>query len=516
MRNQTRKERKSMQLAMSISPIICLLICLLVLNMPAKKASAWAFLMAAAVYFFYFKSGSGIMISLAKGFGLAIFVVLIIWGAILLYNVVKESGALEVINESIEASIENKLIQFLFLSWVFAAFLQGIAGFGVPVIVVTPILIALGFRPEVAAAGVLVGHSWAISFGSMGSSIYAINMVTEAEISEIVLNMSLFGTVAMVCMGIAVCCIFGHKEIFWKGAVYVLVTAVFMGITLYVMARLQMFSIIGLSTGAVGSVVLLAINRLDGRKRLGRSDKIQSRDRKFGLGCAVLPYVLIVVFSILFFILDPQIQASFGFPGYETLTGRVIQEEANYVKFNIFKFPLTIILLSTAISGILYRRKGALSSKAFKIVLQSTVKKCVPTTITIIFLLAMAVIMMDSGMIENMAESAVAVSGKAYPVFASFIGLLGAFITGSNTNSNIIFGNFQEIAANALGYSAAMMCAVQSIGASIGGAIGPTTVALGAAAAQIQGRESLIYRKTLAPILISTLILGIINFAMLH
>ncbi|MFQ7102884.1 MAG: L-lactate permease, partial [Anaerovoracaceae bacterium] len=213
-----------LELIMSLLPIICLLTCLLVLNMTAIKASAWSFLSAAAIYFFYFKSGSDIMISMAKGFGLAIFVVLIIWGAMLLYNVVNETGALKVINRNIEMAIEDRLIQFLLLSWVFASFLQGIAGFGVPVIVVTPILVALGFAPEISAAAVLVGHCWSISFGSMGSSIYAINMVTETDLEEIVLNMSLFGTVAMVCTGIAVCFIFGRKGSFLKGLVYVFIT----------------------------------------------------------------------------------------------------------------------------------------------------------------------------------------------------------------------------------------------------------------------------------------------------
>lgn len=506
-----------MQLVMSIAPIICLLICLLILNMPARKASAWSFLLAVVIYFFYFKSGSGIMISIAKGFGLAIFVVLIIWGAILLYNVVKEAGALDVINDSIEASIENKLIQFLFLSWIFASFLQGIAGFGVPVIVVTPILVALGFKPEIAAAGVLTGHSWSISFGSMGSSIYAINMVTETEIGETVLDMSLFGTVAMICTGIAVCFIFGEKGFILKGVMYVLITSIFMGLTLYIMARLQMFSIIGLSTGAIGSIVLLAINKLSGKRSVNMWSKSgYLQNRRFGIGYAVLPYALIVVLSIMFFLIDPQLKATFDFPGYETPGGETIQAEEGYVTFHIFKFPLTIILISTVISGMVFKKKKALDEQKAREIINNTVKKCIPTTITIIFLLAMAVIMMDSGMIENMAAATVTISGTAYPVFASFIGVLGAFITGSNTNSNIIFGNFQEIAANTLGYSAAMMCAVQSIGASIGGAIGPTTVALGATAAQIQGKESLIYRKTLVPILASALLLGILNYMMLR
>jgi lactate permease len=127
----------------------------------------------------------------------------------------------------------------------------------------------------------------------------------------------------------------------------------------------------------------------------------------------------------------------------------------------------------------------------------------------------MAVIMTDSGMIGQIASALVAGTKNLYPLCAPFIGLLGAFVAGSNTNSNIIFGGLQEIAADALGLPAAIMCGVQSIGASVGGGIGPTTVSLGAAAAHMQGRENLIYRKTLVPVLLTTLALGIANLSVL-
>ena len=173
-------------------------------------------------------------------------------------------------------------------------------------------------------------------------------------------------------------------------------------------------------------------------------------------------------------------------------------------------------MMAAIISGGMFWKKRVLTGEDVKTIVQNTIKKCVPATVTIVFLLITAVVMMDSGMIENLAYAVVKLSGKTYPLVSSFIGLLGAFITGSNTNSNILFGSFQEIAADTLGYSTAIICAVHSIGASIGGAIGPTTVALGVTAAQIQGREVLVYRKTLIPILTSEVILGIIAFVLLR
>ena len=72
-----------------------------------------------------------------------------------------------------------------------------------------------------------------------------------------------------------------------------------------------------------------------------------------------------------------------------------------------------------------------------------TVKKCVPTSITLIFLLCTAQMMMDSGMISAIADFLVAVTGTFYPAISPAIGTIGAFITGSNTNSNVLLGNLQ-------------------------------------------------------------------------
>ena len=137
-----------------------------------------------------------------------------------------------------------------------------------------------------------------------------------------------------------------------------------------------------------------------------------------------------------------------------------------------------------------------------------------PTTLTLAFLLAMAVLMMDSGMITNIANGLVRLTGEFYPLLSPFIGVLGAFITGSNTNSNVIFGSLQETVANALSMSAAAMCAAQSIGGSVGGAVGPTTVTLSATAAQIQGQEYKVYKKTIGPVIGTVIVLGIANYCL--
>lgn len=501
-----------MSALLSMLPILFLLSFLLLLKMPAVKASAISFLIAMVIYFIRYQSGiTGMAISMAKGFSLALFVILIIWGAMFLYNLVNETGALHVINTNIQQTFTNRFLQFLLLSWIFSAFLQGIAGFGVPVIVVTPILISLGFNPVAAVSAVLVGHSWAISFGSMGSSIYAINMVSNAPLNEIIIYMALFGTCGVFCTGLIVCFIYGGASHIVKGLPYILLLTAVMGSMLFLLAYMEMYSVIGLLTGLAGLITCFAMNRI-----ISRSNKSTGLYRaELNLFEAILPYLLIVVFSLGFYVINPSVSIGFDFPGYITGRGVTVPAETDYVTFNVLKYPFVIIMLSSVISMIIYRKKKILDVDKTKKIISLTVKKCVPTSITIIFLLNMAVIMMDSGMITEIAEFLAAAAGKAYPLLAPFIGLLGAFVTGSNTNSNIIFGALQEMAATSIGMNAAVMCAVQSIGASIGNSIGPTTVSLGATAAHLQGEESKIYRKALFPVLLTILLLGIVNMLLI-
>lgn len=499
---------------LSFLPILILLLCLLVFKMPASKAGALSFLSALLISLITFRPGiEGLSIMLSKGFGLALFVIFIIWGAVFLYNVVKEVGALEVINKNMQIVVEDRYVQFMLLTWVFAPFLQGIAGFGIPVIVVTPILVAMGFEPVISAAGVLLGHSWAISFGSMGSSVYAIDMVTDAPLNEITNAMAVYGTISMLVIGVVLSVMYGGMKALKTGIWYLAFATTAMSMSLFISAKLGMISVIGLMAGTTGLVTMLTVYKVRSRKT-----KVKSMLYKADLNIieSALPYILIVILSIVFYVISPKLIIDMDFSGFKSGTGIIIAEERGYVSFNVLKYPFCIIMLASLVGIALYVKKGCFKKKNAKNIIEATIQKCIPTTITLVLLLCMAQIMMDSQMIATMASALVNLTGEMYPVASPFIGLLGAFITGSNTNSNILFGALQESSAVSLGLSASVMCAAQSLGASVGGAIGPTTVALGATSAHIYGKETEIYRYTLTPVLACVFIQGMVNLIFLN
>ncbi|OWZ85007.1 L-lactate permease [Natranaerobius trueperi] len=494
-------------------PILILLLGLLVFKLPARKVGAISFLFAGIISLVVFKTPfTGIAIALGKGFSLSLYVLLIIWAAVFLYNLVKEVGAIKVISENILLLIKDPFIQFLLLSWIFSSFLQGIAGFGVPVAIVTPILVHLGFNPIASVASVLLGHSWSISYGSMGSSFYTIGLVTGLSSSELAFWMSVFTAVAMVITGLGVCYIYGGLKTLKRGSGYVVSTSFVMILTMFLVTSVEMMSVVSLLSALVGMIFMFflykQINNVAIPKNLYKE--------QLNLKESILPYGLIIILSVIFQVLpNLSLEFSFHFPGFETALGHEVSREKNYVDINFLTHPAPIIMMSALVGIVLYRTKKVLSTQKLVDVVNRTVEKSTGTTLTLTFLICMALLMMDSGMIDNLAHNVAQLSGNLYPLFAPFIGLLGSFITGSNTNSNVIFGSFQATIANTLGVSPAIMAAVQSIGGSVGCSIGPTQVLLGTSSVKLNGNESYVYRRVIHITLFTALTLGIVNLVVL-
>jgi len=117
--------------------------------------------------------------------------------------------------------------------------------------------------------------------------------------------------------------------------------------------------------------------------------------------------------------------------------------------------------------------------------------------------------MSDSGMTNVIAQGTANVFGAFFPLVSPFIGVLGSFITGSNTNSNVMFGVLQQNTAIVLGVSPVLMAAAQSVGGSLGVAIAPSTIMTGAANVGLNGRENEIMKITMKYCLINVMLVGV-------
>jgi lactate permease len=497
-------------------PIILLLVGILGLKWSTYKTGAITFIVTWVLGYTLFGADQKILLlASSKGLSLALYVLLIIWGAILLYNIADQAGAIKVIGGTISKVTDNKLHQMLLLAWCFTSLLQGLAGFGVPIAVVAPILVIMGFNPMMAVTACLLGHSWAISFGSMGSSYNSIQLVTNIPGEVIGPQMALLFILPIFATGFAVAHIYGGLKAVKKSFVLILITGSVMSFMLWLLNFVGMSQISTLGAAMGGCISTVLYSRLtDKTKRQADAEKKEG----MGFVTACFPYLSLIVISIISqipFIKSALSKYAWGldYPAMETKMGYIVAEASMYSKIQIFSHPAPILFLSAALGYLVYTGKAGVSKDILGKALKATVKKSVPTSVGIATMVMMALIMSDTGMTYLLARGIAMVFGQFYPIASPFIGVLGSFLTGSNTNSNIMFGMLQYETAEVIGKSSVIMAAVQSVGGSLGVSISPSSIMMGASNVGLTGKESGIMAITIKYCLVITFLLGLIVFA---
>src|ERR671917_1072928 len=167
---------------LAILPIVALLVFLVPLRWRAPEAAPMAMFTAAIIALLAFRTPwETLAVASGKGVWDAIFILYVIWPALLLYQVTKQAGAYDALRPGITRFSRNELFIILALCWVFSSFVQGIAGFGASVAVVVPLLIAVGVKPVHAVAMGVLAHAWARFFGTLGVGWLATIQVADLD-----------------------------------------------------------------------------------------------------------------------------------------------------------------------------------------------------------------------------------------------------------------------------------------------------------------------------------------------
>ncbi len=512
---------------LALSPLVLLLVLLVWVKMKTWPAALAAWLAAMAVAALRFGANPhGLMIANGKGLALALFVVLIIWTAVLLYNVVKHAGAIAVISATLSAVTSNRLLQLLLLSWCFASFIQGVAGFGVPVAVVAPLLVGMGFAPVLAASAALVGHAWSVTFGSMASSYFSLQLVVDLPAAELTHWLGLLFLSPILVAGLSVAHMQGGFPALRQALPAVIITSAAMGVMLVAVTRIGAEQLGTLASGAVGVAVLSVYARLSrsgtnaGRQPVATASapaSLPSAPPPMSLFTATLPYVFLVIMVTLSQV--PAVKAALGgyrltfrFPATSTALGFEVPAVTDYAAIRLFGHPAPFLAAAAVLGVVFYKSRSGFPGSGLRAVWFDTVKQCNTATVSIGLMVMMALVMNDAGMTSLAASGVAAFAGALFPLFSPLVGVLGSFMTGSNTNSNVLFGAFQEQVALQLGVNAAILAAAQSVGGSLGSAIAPAKAVIGAATVGVPGQEGAILRNTLLYCLLNAVIVGIIVF----
>jgi lactate permease len=504
-------------------PILMLLSTILFFRWGAPKSGAVSWFTAVAIAIFVFgATPRSLALANSKGMSLSLYVLLIIWSAVFLYNIVEALGAVKVIGDNMTKVTDDRLLQCLLMSWCFSAFMQGIAGFGVPIAVVAPIMVVMGFRPAVAAATCLVGHSWAVTFGSMGAGYYTIQLITKIPGEVIAPWMAILFVVPIVTTGFAVAHIYGGMSAVKRGAPAIIITSAVMGFTCWLMTRIGAAQLASLIPGLFGCGTMAVLART-GLYRSAAASKPAGQaeaPRALGFNLAFSPYYILILLSIATQIKSiSRIFAPYAFgmdyPAIQTSMKFAVKAEKMYSRIGI-SHPAPLLLMAAILSFLVFRSAGRWKQgtviKAFK----TTFSQCIPTSVGIITMVMMALVMVDSGMTFLLAQGMAKATGRLFPLTSTFIGVLGTFLTGSGANSNVMFAALQVETAKVLGISTVIIAAAQSVGGSIGGAISPAKVLLGATMVGLDGGESEVMNKTLPYCIAVALCTGIVAWLFVY
>jgi len=543
---------------LGVAPLVLLLVTLVGFRWQAHEAASIGMFAAVLVGLTAYQMPlRDLTVASGKGVWDAVFVLYVIIPALIFYHVIDRANGFDALREEVKSVTKNELFLVLGFGWVFVSFMQSISGFGTPIVVVAPILLALGVKPVYSVAIPLVGHAWANTFGTLGVAWLALD--STVELQAVLLTAVAAGVLLWVVNlagGVTVAWLFGRKEavtyalpmigvvslIHGAGqllGIYVWEPAFanFMAATLGLLALplLAKWAPYAEETSAVdlrpamrddlggdtaGGTAAVAT---DGGVATVDGVDTPGADELMSLKLALLPFGVLAAVAFVTAVVEPlaaalnTVQAGLAFPAIETGYGVAVEAAAPYSPFTPLTHPGTLLLVSTLVAYAVYKRKGYFETASTEStsLTRSVLSTAIPASVAVISFLVMAKVMDHSGQTLVLAQGIAEVATPAsYGFLSPLIGALGAFMTSSNTASNILFSGLQQETALSLGgLSENWILGGQTTGGAIGNAMSPGNVILGTSAVGIVGKEGDVLRKTIPWVTAVAALIGLLIVA---
>lgn len=545
-------------------PIALTVIMMTVFNWPAKKVMplAWsvAVILAAFVWGMPFQWLAG-----ATLFGgLSAFnILIIVFGAILLMNTLKNSGAIKAINKTFHGISPDRRVQAIIIAFLFGAFIEGAAGFGTPAALAGPLLVGLGFPPLAAAMLALVGNSTPVSFGAVGTPVLGgvSSMLGTPEImtqiegagftsATFLQQVGVWSALPHAVMGVFMPLIiimmmtklFGEKRSF-KDAFEAAPFAIFAGLAFTIPYVLIAVFIGPELPSLAGGLIAIAIvvtaakkgflqpkttwdfanktkwdSSWTGTEEVAAVSEVNVKE--ISAFSAWLPYILVSIILVVTRVPAFGLKAILTSPELTLAWKGVLGTKLNY-SLQYLYLPGTVPFIIVAI---LTAFMHGMSSASIKETWTKSIKQVIPAAIALGFAIAMVQVMLNSGTNSTgQAGMMVALSREAgnlfdgvWPMFAPFIGILGAFMSGSNTTSNILFSGFQYGVADQIGMSRLIIVGLQVVGGAAGNMICVHNVVAACTTVGVLGKEGRVIRTNAIPAFIYAISVGLFAYVAMN
>jgi lactate permease len=480
----------------AFAPLLLIILLMVQFRWSAARAGPAGWIAGTAIAFLRFGAGLDVIArAQVRAFVLSLDVLMIVWGAFLLYRVADQAGAVRTLELALPRLTSDRGMHALIIGWAFASFLQGVGGFGVPVVVTAPLLVGLGFPPLASILTAAIGHSWSVTFGSLASSFQALIAATGLPGASLAPEAAALLGIAGLGCGFLVAHIAGGLAAVRRLALPVVALGVVMGAVQYLLATNGLWNLAGFGAGMAGLAAGLVIARL----LRGNREPAPAAVSGPSVVLALTAYVALIAVT-LFIQLIPQVRTALGvlslrlpLPQVET-SRSYISAAGTTPAIYFLRHAGATLLYASVLSYAVYRRTGLLARGSVRPILSATLQGVAVPSLSIAAMVSLAEVMGHSGMTDALARGLAEGLGALFPLASPWIGALGAFVSGSNTNSNFLFAGLQLRTAELIGVSAPWILAAQTSGGAIGSVVAPTKVVVGVSSTDNVVEEGVVVR----------------------
>jgi lactate permease len=523
-------------------PVLALLGLLITERVNAWQAALAGLLTAAVVAVAAFGMPPALVLASA-GVGIVFALFRIVWlivAAVFLYDIAVATGQFDVMKASIARLSGDRRLQAVLVGFSFGAFIEGAAGFGAPVAISAAFLAGLGFEPFQAALLCLIANTAPVAWGAIGTPIRTLGMVTGLDVEALSATSGrILPLLSLLIPFWLVWAMVGWRATWAVWPALITIGGTFAAVQ-FLWSNFIGFELVDLMSAVASLLAGMIVLRLWKPRSEWRFDFEQDRETSAGaehvlthasVARAWMPFGLLTLTVLLWGMPavkplgSPAVKAwldartSWKLPisglhqriakgpavtGHETPTPKDL--EAAEVEIVPVSSTGTAVFLAALLSGLLLR----VSPRNMATLFLGTVRRMIPAMAAIFCMLALGFVTKYSGMDAVLGLAFTRTGPILYPLFGTMLGWLGVALTGSDTSSNVLFGNLQKITAEKLGLSPILMASANTTGGVMGKMIDAQSIVVAAAATGEGGREGELLRKVLWHSVALALLVGLV------
>lgn len=514
------KENNIFLILIAITPVIVIFLLLAFRRTPADIAGLIGWLITVIIAWSFFNTSTNVIVlSSLGGIIASLPIALVVATSIFQVTIMQETGAIARIVALIKTiSPTDRIVQIMIVNIGFGTLLTALGA--VPVSILPPIMLSLGYSSYIAIALPAIGYDALTTYALLGIPVVVFSNIVGLPVRDVGIYFARFMPIISTCIALGMLWIIGRWKTLFKGLIPALLSGLTAGFICIGMNKLGLITLTGIAAG-VGVVIIMLVYLKLLRKPIRDRNKMDGNDiassKKMSIYAAISPWIILIIISLL--INTPSL------PIFD-------------LTFNRFSMPLEIIPGSPekirllwqayfwiAICTFLSLPIMKTTSLQFSNSLRKWLKRAPRPVFSAAIFFAIAYLYNQSGkdnswhlvdeninMISILATAAGSTFNRFYPLISPYLGLFAGFISGSETSSIVMLTNLHLTTAKTIGAAGLVIAAASGIGGGLASVISPAKLQNAAASIDRIGEESRVIRTTMIIALVITAVCALMTF----